>query len=306
MKIKVSTIAFSKNQELVLNLKKNFPDAIVNEEGKRFSGQELVDYFSDADGAIIGLEKVDENFLKALPNLRIISKYGVGLDNVDLEACKRHNVTVGWTAGVNKNSVAEMALGFILALGRNLFITSMQLKQGIWNKSGGISLAAKTIGIIGFGHIGKELVRLLEPFKCTILVNDIVEVNETGLPVKFVSKEQIYRHSDFISIHIPLTPDTTGMINSSVFSIMKKNAFIINTARGGIINENDLKNALRTGRIAGAALDVYETEPPVDKELLQLENLVCTPHTGGNSYEAVLAMGEAAINHLVNFQKAIK
>ena len=306
MKIKVSTVAFSKNEELVRQLKKKFPDAVVNKEGKRFSGQELIDYFSDADGAIIGLEKVDESFLKALPNLRIIAKYGVGLDNVDLQACKKYNVTVGWTPGVNKTSVAEMALGFMLMLGRNLFITSMQLKQGTWNKSGGISLAGKTVGIIGFGHIGKELVRLLAPFGCAILVNDIVEVNETGQPVKFVSKEDIYSNSDFISIHTPLTPDTAGMINASVLSAMKKTALLVNTARGGIINEEDLKNALRSGKIAGAALDVYETEPPEDKELLQLENLICTPHIAGNSYEAVVAMGEAAVNHLVNFQKAIK
>ena len=135
MKVKVSTIAFSKNILLVQTLLKHFPDAIVNDSGKRINDGDLIDYFADADAVIVGLEKITPELLDKLPNLRIISKYGVGLDNIDLGACENRGIVVGWTGGVNKRSVAEMALGFMIALCRNLFSTSNELKQSIWNKS---------------------------------------------------------------------------------------------------------------------------------------------------------------------------
>jgi phosphoglycerate dehydrogenase-like enzyme len=308
MKVKVSTLAFSNNQYLVNALLMEFPDAEVNTLGVRMKDDALIDYFADADGAIVGLESVTAEFLDKLPKLRIIAKYGVGLDNIDLEACKERKVNIGWTGGVNKRSVAEMALGFMLALSRNLYVTSNQLKQLHWNKNGGVQLTRKTIGIIGLGHIGKELVTLLKPFKCRILVNDIEDVSEfaTSHELVSVTKDELYTQSDIISIHTPFTDSTTDLINANVFAKMKSNAFLINTARGGIVNETDLKYALENNIIAGAALDVYETEPPVSKELLSLPNLICTPHTGGNSYEAVVAMGMSAISHLVNFRDKVK
>lgn len=307
MKVKVSNLAFSNNQYLVNALLAEFPDAILNTAGVRMKGDILVDYFSDAEAAIVGLEPITAEFLDKLPALRIIAKYGVGLDNVDLEACKERNVTIGWTGGVNKRSVAEMALGFMLALSRNLYITSNQLKQLNWNKDGGTQLTGKTVGIIGLGHIGKELVILLQPFNCRILVNDIVDIAEYADTHNLicVSKDVLYSEADIISIHTPFTSATANLVNADVFTKMKSTALLINTARGGIVNEDDLKNALEKNIIAGAALDVYESEPPVNKELLSLPNLICTPHTGGNSYEAVVAMGMSAISHLVNFRDKI-
>lgn len=308
MKVKVSTLAFSNNQYLVNELLKEFPDAIVNTAGIRMKGDDLLDYFSDADAAIVGLEPINADFLDKLPTLRIIAKYGVGLDNIDLEACKERGVRVGWTGGVNKRSVAEMALGFMLALSRNLYITSNQLKQLNWNKDGGTQLTGKTIGIIGLGHIGKELVTLLQPFNCRILGNDITDLAQYAYSRNFtcVSKDELFIESDIISIHTPFTSETANLINEAVFTKMKSTALLINTARGGIINEDDLKNALEKNTIAGAALDVYESEPPQNKELLSLPNLICTPHTGGNSYEAVVAMGMSAISHLVNYRDKVK
>lgn len=307
MKVKVSTLAFSNNQYLVNKLLQEFPDAIVNVEGVRLKGDELVDFFSDADAAIVGLEPITADFLDKLPRLRMIAKYGVGLDNIDLDACKERNVNIGWTGGVNKRSVAEMAIGFMLALSRNLYSTSNQLKQLNWNKNGGFQLTGKTIGIIGLGHIGKELVTLLKPFNCRILVNDIIDqtnyVRVNNL--ESVTKDELYSESDIISLHTPLTKETSNLINKFVFKQMKHSAFLINTARGGIVNEIDLIQALQTNTIAGAALDVFETEPPVNKELLTLPNLICTPHTGGNANEAVVAMGMSAIKHLMNFRDTI-
>lgn len=307
MKIKVSTIAFSKNQSLVDLLHQHFPDAEVNTKGIRMNDDELIQFFSDADAVIVGLEKITPQLLDKLPRLKLIAKYGVGLDNVDLPACHERGIRIGWIGGVNKRSVAEMALGFMLALCRNLYSTSNQMKQLIWNKSGGFQLSGKTVGIIGLGNIGKELVRLLKPFGCHILVNDIVDISEfaTENDLKVVSKSELIISSDIISIHTPANSETLSLFTLKEFRMMKPDAFIINTARGGIIYEPDLKTALKEKLIAGAALDVYDPEPPTDLELLGMENVICTPHTGGNAVEAVYAMGESAIHHLINYQQEL-
>lgn len=308
MKVKVSNVAFSKNPYLVGKLLAEFPDSIINEKGTRMSNEELVGYFSDAEAAIVGLEAINAELLDKLPQLKMIAKFGVGLDNIDLEACKQRNITVGWTGGVNRRSVAEMTLGFMLALSRNLFSTSAQLKEGNWNKNGGFQLTGKTIGMVGFGHIARELVLLLKPFQCKILVNDIIDLSSlvSRYEVTSVSKDILFQEADIITVHTPLTVDTRNLFNKQVFEKMKTSALLINTARGGIVNEVDLKLALQEKKIAGAALDVYEEEPPVDNELLQLENLICTPHTGGNSYEAVVAMGMSALEHLINYKKQMQ
>jgi phosphoglycerate dehydrogenase-like enzyme len=307
MKVKVSNIAFSKNQYLVDHLVSEFPDAEVNLNGIRMDGDHLVKYFKGAEAVIVGLEQITPTLLDKLPEIKIISKFGVGLDNVDLNACRERSITVGWTGGVNKRSVAEMTLGFMLALCRNLYITSNQLKQLTWNKSGGTQLTGKTIGIIGLGNIGKEVVELLKPFNCTILVNDITDIKNfcTDNGLKEVTKEELYSYSDIISLHTPLTREMRGLFDIKVFRKMKPTCLLINTARGGIINEKDLKFALKNNIIGGAALDVYEHEPPEDAELLSLTNLISTPHTGGNSDEAVVAMGLSAIGHLVNYRDKI-
>lgn len=304
MIVKVSNVAFSKNEFLVEQLFREFPDAQVNTNGVRMNGNELVDYFTDAEAAIVGLEDITSELLDRLPKLKIISKFGVGLDNVDQIACQERNIRVGWTGGVNKRSVAEMALGFMLSLSRNLYSTSNDLKQMLWNKNGGFQLTGKTVGILGLGHIGKELVQLLKPFNCTILYNDVADMSGYAAAnnLEAVNKDELIKRSDIISIHLPLTPETKYLFNSETFVKMKNTAFLINTARGGIIKELDLKKALQLNLFAGVALDVYETEPPLDHELLRLPNVICTPHTGGNSYEAVVAMGMSAISHIIEYR----
>lgn len=303
-KIVVTTNAFSKNEFLVKELKKFTPNIVLNTEG-RYTKENLIEVLKDADGSIVGLDKIDESILKECKNLKIVSKYGVGLDNINIDDCEKYHIRVGWTGGVNKTSVAEMALGFMLMLMRNLYTTSNQLKDGTWNKSGGLQLTGKTIGIIGVGHIGKEVVRLLKPFNCKILVNDIVKQNEyyTQNGLIETTKDEIYKQSDIITIHTPLTSDTQNLITLKEIRIMKKSAFVINTARGGIINENDFKIALKEGIIAGGAIDPYVVEPPIDNEFISLPNLIATPHIGGNAKEAVEAMGLSAIGHLRNYFK---
>ena len=301
--ITVTSPSFSKNPILEKEIKVLFPDVKLNTTGFRYKGQALIDYIKHAQGLILGTELISDSVLDHCKHLKIISKYGVGLDNIDLHACQKRNIQIGWTGGVNKLSVAEMTLGFILMLCRNLFVTSNELKSGVWNKSGGFQLTGKTVGIIGVGNIGKEVIRLLQPFNCRVLVNDIVDQDEYYRENKLFSatKEIIFKEADFISVHTPFTELTANLVNASSMSQMKRSAFVINTARGGIINEQDLKRALLDKQIGGAAIDVYVNEPPTDKELLSIPNLICTPHTGGNANEAVLAMGRNAIQHLKDY-----
>ena len=303
MKIVVTSPSFSSNKILQKEIYQHYSNVKLNLEGKRFDKKGLIEYIKEADGIIVGLEPIDEEVLSYCKHLKIISKYGVGLNNIDLEACEKREITIGWTGGVNKLSVAEMTLGYMLMLTRNLFITSNKLKNGIWDKSGGFQLSNKKIGIIGVGHIGKELVRLLKPFNCEIYVNDIINQDKYYKENNLIniSKEEIFKTCDIVSIHTPYDETTKEMVNLEVFEMMKRSSFIINSARGGIIKEDDLKYALQNQFIAGAAIDAYVEEPPSDKELISLPNLICTPHIGGNSKEAVEAMGLSAIKHLTEF-----
>ncbi len=301
--IVVPSISFSRDHYLKTRLLDAFPQTAFNTEGIRLRDEQLRAFMKDADGAIVGVEQIDETLLTSCPRLKIVSKYGVGLDNIDRVACEKFGVAVGWTGGVNQLSVAEQTLGFMLALCRNLYQSSYWLKSGQWVKNGGFQLSGKIIGIIGVGHIGKELIRLLKPFDCTILVNDILDQDDYYEAHSLIksSKDRVFRESDIVTIHTPLTEETRYLVSIASLALMKKTAFLINTSRGPVVNQNELKEALQRGMIAGAALDVFEEEPPADRELLGLPNLFCTPHIGGNAFEAVRAMGLTAIKHLEDF-----
>lgn len=303
MKIKATSTSFSKHPRLREALLADFPGAEFNDDGRKYTKQQLIEYLRDANGVVLGLEQVDDEVLAACPSIKIVSKYGVGLDNLDQEACKRRGIAVGWTGGVNRRSVAEMDLCFMLALSRNLYTTSLDLKAGTWNKDGGFQLSGKTVGIIGLGYTGSEIARLLKPFDCQILGNDIIDKSEicAELGIKHVDKDTLFTQADIITLHTQLTDETHHLINTGTLSKMKQSAFVINTARGPIVKHDDLKRALAEGSIAGAALDVYEEEPPTDMALLQRPNFFCTPHIGGNAEEAVMAMGMSAIGHIREF-----
>ncbi len=304
--VAVTTVAFSKDKELVDRLKGHgFKSVKTNRAGKRFSKEELIEFLQDADGAIVGLDKIDLTVLKHTPRLKVISKYGVGLDNIDFQDCDAAGVSVVHTQGVNRRSVSEQALASMLMLCRNLYVTANDLKRGHWNKSGGTQVSGKTVGIIGVGNIGKDLVELLKPFGCRILVNDIIDQSEYYRENDLIeaTKEEIFSQADIVTIHTPLTEELKGFVNRDTLSMMKSSAILINTARGGLVVQEDLKWALQNGIIAGAAIDAYEVEPPTDREFIELPNLIATPHIGGNAKEAVRAMGIAAIDNLVEFFK---
>jgi len=302
-KIVVTSISFSKSTVLKKSLLKIFPNSIFNETGQRLSGENLIEFINDADAAIVGIETIDDSLLEHTPSLKMISKYGVGLDSIDQKALKKRDIALGWTGGINKRSVSELTLGFILGLCRNLFASGFQLKNSVWEKDGGYQLTGKTVGVVGCGHVGSDVIRLLSPFDCNILVNDIVNKADFCLEqgISEVSLSEVIEKSDVITLHVPLTELTRKMVDENFLKKMKPTSFLINTCRGKVIDQGALKNALSERIIAGAALDVFIEEPPTDAEFLSLPNLVVTPHIGGNAMEAIEAMGRSSINHLTSF-----
>ena len=264
-----------------------------------------MNFLKKCNYAIIGLDQIKKDLLIQCKKLKGISKYGVGTDNIDFDACKELKIKVKYSKGVNKRSVSEEVLSLMISLIRNLFVSCNHLKNSKWIVNGGTELSGKTIGIIGVGNVGKDLISLLKPFKCKILVNDIINQKKYYDKNKLIksSKKNIFIKSDIITIHTPLSNNTFKMINYKSLKLMKKTSFLINTSRGKIIDQKDLKSFLIRGKIAGAALDVYEEEPPKDKNFLKLPNLICMPHIGGSSKEAINNMGLAAINNLIKMIK---
>ena len=304
-KIAVTSISFGKSAFLREELLRVFPNSFFNDGGHRLSGEELIEFLKDTPAAIVGTETIDDSILERTPKLKIISKYGVGLDNIDYDSLKRRNISLGWTGGVNQRSVSELTLCFMLGLCRNVFGSGFRLKQSAWDKNGGHQLSGKTVGIIGCGHIGSDVARLLSPLGCSLLVRDTIDKSNfcREQRAEVASLEEVIERSDIITLHVPLTELTRQMVNKDFLQRMKSTAFLVNTCRGKVVDQKALKNALSQKIIAGAALDVFVEEPPTDVEFLSLPNLMVTPHIGGNAREAVEAMGRSAIDHLVAFFK---
>jgi phosphoglycerate dehydrogenase-like enzyme len=302
-RVAVTPPAFCKSPALRTELSRHFPNAVFNEKDRYLSTPELIDFLADADVALIGRDIVNAELIRSLPKLRMIAKYGVGLDNLDQEALSRANIEFRATSGTNRRSVAELTLGFMIGLCHNMSVGSEELKRGIWQRDGGQELSGKTVGVIGCGKVGQELIRLLQPFQCQVKVRDIADRSEFCRQVGAVETgfDELIREADIVSLHVPLTGDTENLIDKAVFAKMKSSAFLVNTSRGRVVHQGDLHKALVSGEIAGAGLDVFYEEPPADTEFLQLANLMVTPHIGGNAKEAVAAMGKAAIQNLVEY-----
>ena len=301
-RIAVTSRSFSKNKILREELTALYPNVTFNDAGTSLKGDALVDFLTGHTRAIVALEKFDEGVVARLPDLQIISKYGVGLDNIDAAALNKHGKRLGWRGGVNRRSVAELALGFMIALMHNVPAASAAVRAGGWAQMIGRQLTGKTVGIIGCGHVGKELVGLLQPFDVTILVHDIVTYTEfyARYSIEAVSLSSLMHRSDIATIHVPLDDSTRGIISAERIAEMKPGAVLINTARGGLIDDDAVKIALKSGRLSGIGFDVFAIEPPHDIEFLNMPNVLATPHIGGSAEEAILAMGRAAIEGLEN------
>ncbi|MFW7378122.1 MAG: phosphoglycerate dehydrogenase [Oligoflexus sp.] len=260
--------------------------------------QYLQDFLSDVSHWVVGREAVDATNIAKAKQLRIVSKYGVGLDNIDFDACARAGISVRWRPGVNAQAVAELTIGLMISLSRNIHLGASRLQQGHWWKNGGIAFSGKTVGIIGVGAIGSRVARLARGFSCQVLLCDILLKDRLAeeIGASQLDLDELVSQSDFVSLHVPLTVETRTMMDRQRLARMQQHAFLVNTSRGEVIDQEALKLALRKRYIAGAALDVFADEPLKDKDLYSLENFIGTAHIAGNSREAVWAMGQAAID----------
>ena len=264
--------------------------------------EEMIPLIKDVEGVIVGTDVVDDEVLAHGKCLKVVAKHGVGVDNIDLDAARRRNIVVTNTPGANSLAVAEMALCMMLAISRNMVEGDRRVRSGQWGTITGCQLTGKRVGIVGFGAIGRCLARLLKGFDCQITAYDpyINAQVAAELGVQIVSFDELLASSDYISLHVPNTPETRNMFSEEAFAKMKKTAFLINLARGGVVDELALARALEEGEIAGAAVDVFSEEPPsLDHPLFKAPNVIVTPHIGAHSREAMDNMSTMAAQNVV-------
>jgi len=302
--VAVCSRSFSRNEILRNELLSRYSNVKFNDDGLNLAGDSLVNYLKDADKAITALEVINEQILSQLPRLKVIGKYGVGLDMLDFNSMRKFGVNLGWTGGVNKRSVSELVVSLAISLLRMVPSANKDVLAGNWNMHVGALLTGKTVGIIGCGNIGKDLVELLQNFNCEIIVNDLKNFHNfyQKFNIKALSLDDLLMNSDIVTLHVPLDNSTSNILDESKLKMMKSSAILINTARGGLVDENALKRTLKQKKIAAAAFDVLFEEPPSDFELISLDNFFVTPHIGGSAKESILAMGIAAIEGLDNYK----
>lgn len=303
-RVVVTSRSFSRHPVLRRELLDAHPDAIFNDDGLMLVGEGLAAFLSGAEKAITALENIDADLFAALPELKVLSKYGVGFDMIDLDAMTRAGVKLGWSGGTNKRSVSELVVAFAIQLLRHTPKASAEVVDGTWRQQVGRQLTQRTVGIIGCGYVGKDLAILLRAFGCRVLVHDILDFSDfyAEHDIEGLGLEDLLKKSDVVTLHLPIDNSTRNILSAERLALMKSDAILINAARGGLIDEDALKAALKENRLGGAALDVFVMEPPQDHELLQLANFIVTPHIGGSAEEAILAMGRAAIKGLVDNQ----
>jgi D-3-phosphoglycerate dehydrogenase len=299
LRVLVTPTSFAKNDPgLRASLEEQVGEVVYNTTGKPLSAADLRRLVPGIDGFIAGLDAITAEVFEAADRLKVIARYGVGVDAVDLEAARRKGVVVTNTPGANSVSVAELTLGLMLSLARDIPAAVNATRRGEWPRWQGLSLEGKTIGLLGFGAIGRHVARLLGNFDCTLLAYDPIAdaAQASALGVRLVSQAEVVSQADFLSLHCPVTDETRGLVDAAFLASMKPGAFLINTARGELVDENALLEALDSGRLKGAALDAFVTEPPAkDSPLLSHPRLIATPHSGAHTDGATNAMGWMAL-----------
>jgi D-3-phosphoglycerate dehydrogenase / 2-oxoglutarate reductase len=274
-------------------------EVIYNTSGHPLSSDELIPLIAQVDGYIAGLDTIDRKTILEAKCLKVIARYGVGIDDVDLEAAREKGIIVTNTPGANSSSVAELTIAFILLLARHLSTALQATKVGEWPRLQGVILSEKTIGLIGLGEIGKQVAYRLRCFDCNLVAYDpfLVEKEASKYGVELLSREKVIEKADFLSLHCPIVPSTRLMVNKDFLRLMKPSSYLINTARGELIEETALLDSLNKDELAGAALDVFTKQPP-DKNnpLLVHPKVIVTPHMGAHTDDATNSMGWSAIN----------
>lgn len=261
---------------------------------------DLLGQLDDVVAIITGLEPVTGKVINSAPRLRVIVKHGIGVDNIDLDAAKEKGVIVANSPGTNREAVADLVFGLMLSLARNIPQSDRQVREGKWPKVFGQSVWGKTLGIIGLGVIGKSVAQRAKGFNMKVLAFDKYWDEEFASANGIIRSEvdEILKESDFVTLHVPLMEETRNLIGEKQLSIMKPTAYLINAARGGVVDEDALYKALKEGRIAGAGIDVFSTEPPTQSPLLGLQNVILTPHMGGFT-DGALSMTSEFVSQVV-------
>ena len=296
----VTPTSYGKNDpRLKSELEAQVGEVIYNLTGKPLTSAEIAALLPGIDGYIAGLDQIDRAALEKADHLKVICRYGVGYDNVDLAAAAEKGIVVTNTPGANSASVAELALALMLALARQVPEADKAVHQGKFPRLNGASIEGKTVGILGLGAIGKQLARRLVGFDCQILAYDPLPNREFCRQYKvelIESIDTILPQADFVSLHLPLLPETRGLVNSAFLGKMKKGAYLVNTARGEVVDEQALLMALQSGHLKGAGLDAFAVEPPpADHPLLALPQVIATPHLGAQTDGATNNMGWLAM-----------
>ena len=271
-------------------------------DGERITDEDtLIAHLKGCDAAIVGFEPVTDRVLTALPELKIIGKFGAGCETIDFDALQKHGVRFGYTFGVNRLAVAELALSFMINALRFVTQQNQSMRAGERPRyRNGLLLTGRTVGIHGCGNIGKEVVRLLKPFNCTIIACDVKDYpafyEANGVtPVSF---DELLERSEVLTLHLPRTRSTRGLYSREVLERLRPDCVLINTCRGGIVDEDALADRLESGALPAACFDVFAIEPAVNDRLLNLPNFLATPHIGAGTEETRIAMAEAALRGL--------
>ena len=280
-----------------------FADTIVfNPQPRPLTEDELIPFLEGCDGCVAGLDAYTRKVIEKTSALKVISRYGIGIDNVDLAAAKEKKITVCNTPGANSQAVADLTFALLLCAARKVAVLDHKTKEGQWPRSTGIELYGKTLGLLGLGAVGRAVAKRGSGFSMRILAYDPFINREYAKANSIVpsSFDAVIKEADFLCLHLPLTAETRHIISGGVMQTMKKGAIIVNTARGGLIDEKAAYEVLKSGHLGGMGLDVYETEPPGASPLFTLENVVVTPHTAAHTIEATVAMASMAVQNLMD------
>lgn len=303
MKLFITPTSFLKNAQAKAMAEAFADEVVYNPQSRPLEATEIVELLDGVDGYLAGLDYITSDVINRAPaSLKVISRYGAGVDRVDLEAAKARGITVTNTPGTNSIAVCELAFGLMLCLARAIPRLDGAVKKGEWPRSEGTELAGKTLGILGFGAIGKNLALRASAFGMQVAAYDPyfdeAFANEHGVLQK--SLNEVIETADFLSLHVPLTKETQHILGAEAIARMKRGAFLVNTARGGLVDEAAAASAIKAGQLGGIGLDAYEVEPVTDSPLLGLDNVVMTPHTGAHTSEAIAGMGVMAVQNLID------
>jgi len=304
MKALITTVPFGDKNRLPLELLEDSGiEYLINPLGKKLTEDELAEMITDFDVIIAGTEQITDRVMENGKNLKMISRVGIGLDSVDLLAAERRGIKVSYTPDAPAPAVAELTLSLMLTMLRSVHLSNLQMHDGNWNRYFGRRIPEVTIGIIGVGRIGTRVLNRLRSFGTPrLLLNDTLPNSEIDrqFKVEWVTKEEIYKQADVISLHLPLTAHTKNMIRKEQLEMMKPDAILINTARGGIINEDDLYDVMNAGHLSGASIDAFVQEPYSGK-LREIERCILTAHMGSMSVDCRTRMEREATEEAVRF-----